>query len=153
MSGPCNNAEHLQYGKHACNICTPPNKGPVSPAQVELLRTILNTSNPFVRGGGYATLHALLRRKLVSGTHYKWFLTDAGKEVLARESAPKAAKPDALSVLTDALRRIAAKGTAEEPDAECYDDTESAYNNGVEVAAYEAAEIARKALADIGVQS
>lgn len=54
--------------------------------------------------------------------------------------------PDALAILRAALQRIADNGPKTEPEEEDYDDTESAYGNGMDVAAWEAATIARTAL-------
>lgn len=55
-----------------------------------------------------------------------------------------AAAPDLLA----ALKRIAENGNFDhEPEAEDYDDTESAYGNGMDVANWEAAQIARAAIA------
>lgn len=49
-------------------------------------------------------------------------------------------------VLAAALREVAAHGPDKAPESEDYDDTESAYGNGQDVAAWEAAQIARTAL-------
>ncbi len=56
---------------------------------------------------------------------------------------------NSYDALVAALERISAMFPAdcEEPEPEDYDDTESAYNNGSDVAAHEAATIARAALA------
>lgn len=51
-----------------------------------------------------------------------------------------------LEILIEALERIKAAAPEQQPEEETYDDTESAYSNGAEVAAWEAGEIARKAL-------
>lgn len=48
--------------------------------------------------------------------------------------------------LVAALERIARMGPDDEPEDEDYDDTESAYNNGHDVAAYKAASIASNGL-------
>lgn len=55
----------------------------------------------------------------------------------------------AASLMTDALKKIDGNGPVTEPDAEDYDDTESAYGNGMDVAGYEAAKVARDALASL----
>lgn len=49
-----------------------------------------------------------------------------------------------------ALIEIVNMAPEEEPDVEDYDDTESASSRGIEVGHWEAAEIARKALKEIG---
>ncbi len=56
----------------------------------------------------------------------------------------------AADVLTTALGRIASMSPESEPETEDYDDTESAYSNGHDVAAWEAAQVARDALAKAG---
>lgn len=53
----------------------------------------------------------------------------------------------ALRAARDALAAIVAAAPTEEPEAEDYDDMDSAYVNGLEGAAWEAAEHARPALA------
>jgi hypothetical protein len=54
--------------------------------------------------------------------------------------------PSALAIAVDALTKIKESGPANEPAEEDYDDTESAYNNGQDVAAWEAAIRAAAAL-------
>ena len=54
-----------------------------------------------------------------------------------------AAAPELLA----ALQKIVANAPTDEPEAEDYDDTESAFNNGADCAAWDAAEIARAAIA------
>ncbi len=51
-----------------------------------------------------------------------------------------------LEILIAALENIVAQAPEDEPEPEDYDDTESAYSNGHEVASWEAAETARDAL-------
>lgn len=53
---------------------------------------------------------------------------------------------DRLARLEIALQAIVALAPEKEPERENYDDTESAFNNGEECGAWEAAKIARKAL-------
>lgn len=52
-------------------------------------------------------------------------------------------------VMLAALRKIAEMGPQDEPEEEDYDDTESAYGNGCDVAAWEAAKIARAAISNV----
>lgn len=61
---------------------------------------------------------------------------------------------DALARYSIALRTIAQMWDGETvPKPETYHDTESAYNNGHDVASYEAAKLAREAIADASVPS
>lgn len=53
----------------------------------------------------------------------------------------------ALKALIMALESIGGRGSSVEPEEEDYDDMESAYNNGLDVAYWDCAQIARKALA------
>lgn len=52
----------------------------------------------------------------------------------------------ARPIIMKALREIVSLAPSDEPEPEDYDDTESAYNNGYEVAAWEAAILARTAI-------
>lgn len=57
--------------------------------------------------------------------------------------------PEVLRLLA-ALQKIAANGDFdEEPEPESYDDMESAYGNGMDVANWEAAQIAKAAITEV----
>jgi hypothetical protein len=59
---------------------------------------------------------------------------------------------DELSIAIAALELVVKNAPDDEPDAEDYDDTESAANRGTEVGWWEAAAVARKALAAMGTR-
>jgi hypothetical protein len=76
------------------------------------------------------------------------------RDVLQAMQAECAELRDALQAkrnenvkLRAALQTIASQSPGDEPEPEDYDDTESAYENGHDVAAWEAATVARNALA------
>ena len=71
-------------------------------------------------------------------------------EMVNREDAAALRyRANAYDKLFAALQAVAANAPAEQPEEEDYDDTESAYSNGQDVAAWESAEIARTALAEV----
>ncbi len=57
-----------------------------------------------------------------------------------------------LEIAIAALKRIAEDAPDEEPEREDYHDMESAFDNGMDVANYECAAIALKALKKMGVE-
>ncbi len=68
---------------------------------------------------------------------------EANRDLIARAV-------NAHDVLVAALRKIIDRAPAQEPEAEDYHDTESAFGNGLECAAWDLAQIARAALAKAG---
>lgn len=57
----------------------------------------------------------------------------------------------ALAIAVAALKEIATAAPDEAPEPENYDDTESAYNNGNDVACWEAGQVAKDALKKMGL--
>lgn len=70
-------------------------------------------------------------------------------ELVAEDFAVGPSDAEVIAEMLAALRAIIALAPAEQPEEEDYDDTESAYYNGGEVAAWEAAEIALGIIAKV----
>lgn len=68
-------------------------------------------------------------------------------------AAPAADVTKRERILEEALRRIMDEAPKSEPEEEDYDDTESAYNNGNDVAWWEAKSIAAVALRKAGIEA
>jgi hypothetical protein len=102
----CNDPVHLQCGKHACNVCTPPNKGPITAKQRSLLFAMSGATTQRVHHSDRLTLASLVRRKLVEGSdRYGWKVTAAGMEVLEAQRAPMAPAKPTYEQLEAALGR------------------------------------------------